>query len=349
MPLKIIAARNAKTKNLYIRGSYLGVAVDQSCRTDKRSLALKIQKRIEGEIERGEFGKRTAGHPGEPTFLSAAVAYMEAGRPATYVAPLIKHFGDTPLSAIDQEAIDQAAVIIKPNGTPMNRTAAVYTPVSAILHFAGVEMKIRRPKGFQGRTITDWLTPEDAFGIINAADAFDREFGTLLYFLIYTGPRISAALELRREDVQLDQNRAWARNQKGQPHMDIRLRDDLRDRLAELANSTDRQRLFRWHYGAHLNHMLTRAKLDYLGIKCPRRPPAKWKEPANRLEWVTFHIFRHTWATWMRQAGTDIKGLVATGNWRSERAANRYAHAVARDEWARVDQLPSLGKRRGQA
>ena len=55
MPLKIIAARNAKTKNLYIRGSYLGVAVDKSCRTDERSVARTILKRLEGEIERGEY------------------------------------------------------------------------------------------------------------------------------------------------------------------------------------------------------------------------------------------------------------------------------------------------------
>src|SRR5262249_60945138 len=37
MPLKIVADRNKKTKNLYIRASYLGIAVDKSCRTDRRS------------------------------------------------------------------------------------------------------------------------------------------------------------------------------------------------------------------------------------------------------------------------------------------------------------------------
>ena len=55
MPLRIIASRHKKTKNLYIRGSYLGIAVDQSCRTDRRSIAGKLLKRIEGQIERGEW------------------------------------------------------------------------------------------------------------------------------------------------------------------------------------------------------------------------------------------------------------------------------------------------------
>ena len=57
MPLKIIGPRNSKTKNLYIRGSYLGIAVDKSCGTDKRSVAQSILKRIEREIELGEYQK----------------------------------------------------------------------------------------------------------------------------------------------------------------------------------------------------------------------------------------------------------------------------------------------------
>ena len=57
---------------------------------------------------------------------------------------------------------------------------------------------------------------------------------------------------------------------------------------------------------------------------------------------MNFHTFRHTWATWMRRyGGADVQGLVATGNWRDARSAERYAHVVARDEWNRVESLPS--------
>jgi hypothetical protein len=34
--------------------------------------------------------------------------------------------------------------------------------------------------------------------------------------------------------------------------------------------------------------------------------------------------------------------LIATGNWSDQRSAARYAHAVAREEWQRVDRLPSV-------
>jgi integrase len=61
------------------------------------------------------------------------------------------------------------------------------------------------------------------------------------------------------------------------------------------------------------------------------------------FRWVTFHTFRHTWAIWLRRyGGADVRGLVATGNWRDARSAARYAHVVPRDEWQRADSLPSI-------
>src|SRR5262244_2450447 len=92
---------------------------------------------------------------------------------------------------------------------------------SAILHHANLDIRVRRPPGAEGRVIKDWLRPEDAFGIIDAADAIDAEFGALLTFLLYTGPRIGGALNLVREDVRLEEGAAWARPQKGQSPMEI--------------------------------------------------------------------------------------------------------------------------------
>jgi len=276
--------------------------------------------------------------------LSAAVAYMEAGRSSRYVAKLIKHFGATPLEEIDQEAIDQAAVTLFPNTTPATRNAGVYTPVSAILHHAGVDLKLRRPKGAKGRVVTDWLRPDDASGIIQVADGFDPEFALLLRFLLYTGLRLGEALALRWSDVNLETGTAWVRRQKDGIASDVLMRTDLRDRMSAHGPAKPHQRVFRFHQGGNLKHKLTRAKLAYLGLPCPARRPIGWTPPATRLGWVNFHTFRHTFATWMRRAGTDIQGLVATGNWRDPRSAARYAHVVPREEWQRVDDLPSVEK-----
>ena len=189
--------------------------------------------------------------------------------------------------------------------------------------------------------------PEDAFGIIAAADKFDAELGVLLRFLLYTGPRLGAALNLQREDVRLDEQRAWVRHQKGQQATDVRLREDLRDALAKHLESHSERRVFRFHQGGHLKHQLVRAKLSYLGLTCPARRPTGWRPPDYRLAWANFHTFRHTWATWMRQSGATVDDLIDSRNWKDRRSASRYVHAAAEGVWDRVDQLPAVGKIRG--
>ena len=187
-----------------------------------------------------------------------------------YVARLIKHFGDTPLSGIDQASHRRGGDrALSEHDGPGTRNACVYTPVSAILRHAKVEIKLRRPIGAKGRIVTDWLTADDAFGIIAAAELFDAEYALLLKFLLYTGVRLGAALNLQREDIQAEQRMAWVRHQKGQPASNVLLREDLRDVLVEHIGSHNRGRVFRFHQGGHLKHQLVRAKLGYLGLPCP--------------------------------------------------------------------------------
>jgi integrase len=349
MPLKIIPPRNAKTKNLYIRGSYLGVRVDRSSGTARRSVARAVLERLERAIERGEY--REAPPTREKlTFAAAARNYLLAGKSPRYVKPLLAHFGDTPVEDIDQAAIDEAAMALHPNVTNATRNTCVYTPVSAILKHNGAALPIKRPPGAKGRVVTDWLTPADAFGIIAAAEAIDPEFAVLLLVLLYTGPRIGGALAFRREDILLAESTAWARPQKGQAAMEVKLIDELVTKLAAHLAGHDRQRVFRFHYGGHLKHLLLRAKLAYLGLPCTARRPAGWRPPPNRLAFCTFHTFRHTWATWMRRYGqATTEDLADSGNWKRPRSAGRYVHAAAKGVWDRVEQLPTMGNPRGFA
>ena len=343
MPLKLIPPRKGKSPNWSIRGMYLRIAVNRSAGTHRRSVAAKQLRDLEGRIERGEFPEK-APAPDAPTFLSAALVYLKA-RPqkrarARNVGRLIKYFGDMPLASIDQVAIDAAAISMHPTASPSSRNAYVYMPMSAILHHAGIKIAVRRPKGFNGRVVTDYLNPADAFAVIRAA-AFDPEFALLLTFLLYTGVRVGEALALRPEDIRIEQKAAWVRTSKNGRPRTLRLREDL---CAALAGHKPRlqNRFFRFHQGGGFSHKLMRAKLAVLGLPCPSRRPAKWRQPPNRFSFLNFHTFCHTWATWMRQyGGADVQGLVSTGRWSDPRSAARYAHVVARDEWKRVDDLPS--------
>jgi integrase len=343
MPLKIVPPRKGKSPNYTIRGTYLGVLVDRSAGTSKEAVAKQQLKKLETAIERGEYPEKPKG-PDAPTFLSAAVAYMKAGRPRRYIGRLIEHFRDTPLTEIDQNAIDEAAVTLYPNVTPATRNGCVYTPVSAILHHSKVEITVQRPKGYKGKSVTRFLLPPDAFAIINSAGAIDEEMGRLLTFLLYTGCRIGEALALKWETIGLERSEAYIETSKNDDPRTVRLAPVA---VAALGPAKSAGRVFRFHQGGHRNFLFLNAKVTACGLPPVSRPKPGKKQivPPHRLEWVTFHTFCHTWATWMRRfGGADLQGLVATGRWRDPRSAARYAHVVSHEEWNRVDMLPTIGK-----
>lgn len=331
-----------KSPNWSIRGTYLGVAVERSTGTPKKAIAEQQRKKLEGQIERGEYPPKPK-QPDAPTFLSAAVAYMKAGRPRRYVARLIEHFADTPLTEIDQAAIDEAALTLYPNQSPASRNGSVYTPVGAILHHAGIAITVKRPKGYKGKLTTRFLLPPDAFDIIRAAAAVDEEMGRLLTFLLYTGCRIGEALALKWETISVERGEAYIETSKNDDPRTVRLHQQA---LAALGAAKPAGKVFRFHQGGHRNFLFLNAKVTACGLPAIPRPRRgqRMEIPPHRLSWVTFHTFCHTWATWMRRfGGADLQGLVATGRWRDPRSAARYAHVVSHEEWSRVDLLPSRG------
>ena len=325
MPIKPIAPRPGKTPYWYGRGSYLGVAVDRSTKAVRKAVALKVIAEWERDIESGRFSVE-----GEATFLSAAIAYGKAGHDHRPVRRLIDHFGETPVSRIDQAAIDAAAEKMFPDKSPATRNREVYTPVSAILKYAKVDFKIRRPKGSRGRELSGWLWPEQAQRLFQEADKIDPEFGLLCRFLCYTGLRLKEATNrLHTDHLRLQEGFAQVPMTKNGEPRPVYLPPHLVAALANHPRGLDRpgQQVFRWHKGGRLYAMLYKAA-KAAGVTLPRRS--------------AFHIFRHTYGTWMRRyAGLDTKGLVDTGAWKSEQSASRYAHAVASEEARKADLLPT--------
>src|SRR6185369_5458125 len=151
-------------KSFYIRGSYLGVFINESTKTDRKALALKLLKVRENEIERSRLEPANS----RTTFLSAAVAYMEAGGDARPIGKLIEHFGEKPLSEFDQGAIDTAAAKLFPAASAATRNREVYTPISAVLKRAGIEREVKRPIGWRGNKSTSWLELEQALAAFDA-------------------------------------------------------------------------------------------------------------------------------------------------------------------------------------
>jgi integrase len=343
MPIKLIPPSPKRRTPYYAaRGTYLGRYVDRSLRTGDQALAKKLIKQIEQSIECGALA------PGRALgFAEAASAYMKAGGERNYLGPLIAYFRHEPLAGIDQAAIDHAAAALYPKATPATLNRQVYTPISAVLKRAGEERKIKRPKGWRGRRLTHWLTQQQAFAIFRATSRIPAppqtriRFRAFLVLLCYTGMRLGDALGLHRSDVTLQYDRrrkAWTGTallpvtKNGKPRLAY-LPSVVVAELRGLPGGLDGEgRLFPFHAGGRLRDLL-KATLEAAGVVLPRR--------------VAFHVFCHTWATWMRQhGGLDTYDLLKTDRWADAESADRYAHVVVSDIAKRAEMLPVERKRR---
>lgn len=319
MPLKLYPPRKGKTPFYAVRGTYLGIAVDRSTKTDKRAIAIKVLRKIERDIEGGSFAVK-----GELTFSAAALSYMQAGGERKYLRKLLEHFGDTPARDIGQSEIDEAAVALYPRGTSATRNRSVYTPVCAILRHGGVRLHLRRPRGAGGNKQVTWLWPEQAEALFMEAEKLDKEFAALLITLCYTGMRLSEALNLTWDNVRLADGYAYIPDTKNDEPRAVFLPPIA---VAVLGNLDQRDRLFRFAKGGHL-YSLLRVACIRAGVDLPARS--------------AFHAFRHTYATWMRRyAGADDKALIATGAWKDRKSVDRYVHAVVSEESKLAALLPT--------
>ncbi|TNB46451.1 site-specific integrase [Martelella lutilitoris] len=323
-PLKT-CKRNG-SKNWYLRGTIRGVTVDETTGTDVWERAEEIRIRREAEIlDRSIHGKRKTA-----TFLEAAVKYMEAGGETRFTGPVANHFGTTPLSKIDQDAVDRAAIKLHPKGSPATRNRQVYTPVSAVMTFAAKRglcerVLFERPKQAPGRV--RWLAPEEAERLIAACSSHLKP---LVIFLLYTGARCSEALYLDWRNIDL-----------ARAHVSFEDTKNGEDRGVPL----------------HPRVLSALANLEYRDGPVFRRPdgrPYEVKEESGGQIKTAFkgacrragisdftpHDCRHTWATWHYAANRDLIALQKLGGWKSERMVLRYAHVNVANYSASINALP---------
>ncbi len=185
-----------------------------------------------------------------------------------------------------------------------------------------------------GNKSTAWLWPEEAARLFAEAEKIDQEFGALLILLCYTGLRLSEALNLNCTDVRLAEGFAFVPDTKNGEPRGVFLPPCVVAALANHPRGMERnETVFRFRKSGHL-YSLLRAAAARAEVDLPERS--------------AFHLFRHTYATWMRRfAGLDTKGLVATGAWKDRKSADRYEHVVVSEEARKAALLPTPRARLG--
>jgi len=109
VPLQL--KRRPKSPNWIIRGTIRGIGVEESTGTSDRRVAEEIRAKREAEIlAQSVYGRRATA-----TFAWAALSYLQNGGSKRSTAPVISHFGVTPLAQINQDALDAGAMKLFPH------------------------------------------------------------------------------------------------------------------------------------------------------------------------------------------------------------------------------------------
>lgn len=336
MPLKLIEpGKRHGSPYWYIRGSVRGIRVDESTGCSDRRAAEDVRIKREGEV----LTQSIHGDPAVRTFADAALSYMAAGGERQHIDPLLEHFGPKMLLAhIGQAEIEIAARKLHPKAAAATQNRKVYTPISAILHHAA-RMKwcakpvISRPKGHDRERVR-WVTYEEAERLIAAAAPHLRP---LLVFLLSTGARLSEALYLEWEDVDLSRAHVSFRptDTRGIKTDDARGVPLPARAVAELANVPWDRKGFVFRRPAGKIKTTGRVWLPYESREGEGGGQVKtgWAGMLKRATVSDFspHDCRHTWATWHYIANRDIGALMRLGGWKTPAMVFRYTHINAAD------------------
>lgn len=242
-----------------------------------------------------------------PTFESAAASYTEHGGEDRYLAKIIAHFADTPLAEITPFDVRQMAIALYPDASGSTRNRCAVTPARAVLSHAYDRgwcplMRIRRFKS-DAPTRKNPASPAWLQIFVRQCD-IDRlpHLAALVLFMTMTGARISEAVRLCWNEVDLMSRTAVLLITKTSRNSRRFLPDELADRMRALAGNlaNPAARVFRYTSRYSVNERIKavcfRAGLSY-------------KSP---------HLCgRHSFATNSLALGSDIRETMEAGDWKS--------------------------------
>jgi integrase len=326
-------------RSWYIRGTYRGVEVYRSAGTGERAAAQQRRREIEREIDDGRYP------PGDgkgATFSEAALIYLKTcpQSQVPYVKRLIEFYKDDPLDDFrDPAKIEAAVEALYPGGpTPRDRPSPrnatinrnLIIPLAAVLHMAArrnmmawlrLERYPEPPPKNRAETPANVKKLLDALPV-SVTNAKDRERypRAAARFLFGTGARIGEMLGLEWLQVNLARREAILFDTKNGDTYTVPLHPAVYDDLARLPHRD----------GAVFGY---RDRWEFYDDWNPACVKAGLKD-------FTPHAARHTYATWHRQGGQDLKALMGLGRWKSLQSVVRYAHVTAEEQREAVEALP---------
>lgn len=250
------------------------------------------------------------------TFAEAAASYLEHGGEGRYLPRLVARFGPVPVVEITPMAVRTAAPEIYPGAANATLNRQVITPARAVLYHAHelgwrLPARIRLLPSRRSREVAPpgrrWL---EAF-----IDQADRDglfhLSGLILFMNLTAARVSEAIALEGQNVDLRRRTALLVKTKTETNSLRYLPDHLVDRIRELGPEPG-ERVFRYRSRFSVN--------ERIAAVCQRAG----------LAYKSSHtVGRHAFATNALNAGVSVRVAMDAGGWKSSQIfLETYAHSV---------------------
>jgi integrase len=273
--------------------------------TASREEALAFAAEYEAKARKG----RSLGPQAVLTFEDAVLNYLAAEKTDRFLAKPRAYFKGVLVKDISPGVIRQAAIDLYPKAAAATRNRQIIIPVQAVINLCA-ELQLCAPirvKRFpiekkEKKPITlEWVR---AF-----ASKAPPHLAALALFMFGTGARISEALRLRWDDVNLQAGTALLKQTKQRSERTARLHPEVIAAMAVLDRYPGRGPFF------YLNRSA--------GIKA-------WQTACRRagVEQLSFHAARHGFATSLLQRGVDVMTVAKRGGWKTPRYVfETYGHA----------------------
>lgn len=304
MPWKLLppGRRRKRSPFFYVRGTIGGERFEVSTgKTDRASAEIWAAEYV-AKLGRADDPSPIVG------FTEAANAFIAFKRPTLdderLIIRLKTWFRDRPANNITHAQIVEAALALHPSASNGTRNRKVIGPAAAVLHYAADQgwCEYRRFAKFRVSRKSP-REPARAADVGRLLAAVDGPKRLILAILYETGLRISDALSLHWEDVDLQAGRVKVRISKTDDSASLPLSSSL---VVLLANTPE--------------------KVGRLTPWTSRMSVYRWLRPLCRQMGIKYtpHLSRHALASDLLEAGVPDKAAAEYGVWRDPRSLHRY-------------------------
>lgn len=291
----------------HYRGRVAGRRLRGSCQTEDKTTA----ERIANEKERRQWKGHLDGPASVLTFAQAALLYRSAEKSLRFLEPIENHWRETLVKDVTAGAIRQAALTLLPRASGATRNRQVIVPTQAIINHAARLELCPRISVERFPVIKREKEPATWSWVMAFMAHANPHLGALCAFMFLTGARISEALSVRWEDVDLGRSRALIRQGKlGGEERWAHLPAELVVAIANIERKGET--VFRYSSRDTAAPQWDKA-IERAGIKS-----------------LSFHACRHGFATGLLDRGVNPKTVANRGGWKSvQHVLETYAHDVA--------------------